>query len=54
MSVRKRLSGSFYEKDTILYAVVSLENAKIVAGPVSTEKHIKDSEHYLIAAPPYQ
>lgn len=45
---RKDYPDLFYEKDTILYAVVSLENAKIVAGPVSTEKHIKDSEHYLM------
>ena len=42
---RKDYPDLFYEKDTILYAVVSLENAKIVAGPVSTEKHTKDSEH---------
>lgn len=45
---RKDYPDLFYEKDTILYAVVSLENAKIVAGPVSTEKHTKDSEHYLM------
>ena len=45
---RKDYPDLFYEKDTILYAVVSLENEKIVAGPVSTEKHTKDSEHYLM------
>ena len=45
---RKDYPDLFYEKDTILYAVVSLENVKIVAGPVSTEKHTKDSEHYLM------
>ena len=45
---RKDYPDLFYEKDTILYAVVSLENAKIVAGPVSTKKHTKDSEHYLM------
>lgn len=45
---RKDYPDLFYEKDTILYAVVSLENAKIVAGPVSTEEHTKDSEHYLM------
>lgn len=45
---RKDYPDLFYEKDTILYAVVSLENTKIVAGPVSTEKHTKDSEHYLM------
>ena len=45
---RKDYPDLFYEKDTILYAVVSLENAKIVVGPVSTEKHTKDSEHYLM------
>ena len=45
---RKDYPDLFYEKDTIPYAVVSLENAKIVAGPVSTEKHTKDSEHYLM------
>lgn len=45
---RKDYPDLFYEKDTILYAVVSLENTKIVADPVSTEKHTKDSEHYLM------
>ena len=45
---RKDYPDLFYEKDTILYAVVSLENAKIVVGPVSTEKYTKDSEHYLM------
>ena len=45
---RKDYPDLFYEKDTILYAVVSLENAKIVACHVSTEKHTKDSEHYLM------
>ena len=74
---RKDYPDLFYEKDTILYAVISLENseiqskvddepegriraaekkhfAKIVVGPVSTEKHTKDSEHYLMRASPYQ
>ena len=68
---RKDYPDLFYEKDTILYAVISLENseiqskvddepegriraaekkhfAKIVVGPVSTEKHTKDSEYYLM------
>ena len=49
MSVREKIIRIFfYEKDTILYAVVSLENAKIVAGPVSTEKHTKIQKHYLM------
>lgn len=68
---KKDYPDLFYEKDTILYAVISLESgeiqnetnnesksgsrldekkyfAKIVVGPVSTEKHTKDSEHYLM------
>lgn len=48
------------ENDTILYAVISLETTdkngdedkkhtrKIVIGPVCTEKHVRDSELYLV------
>ena len=49
------------ENDTILYAVISLKNdaknkdedkvqhiRKIVIGPVCTEKHVRDSELYLV------
>ena len=68
---KKDYPDLFYEKDTILYAVIPLESgeiqnktnnesksgsrldekkhfAKIVVGPVSTEKYTKDSEHYLM------
>ena len=68
---KKAYPDLFYEKDTILYAVIPLESgeiqnetnnesksgsrldekkhfAKIVVGPVSTEKYTKDSEHYLM------
>ena len=47
------------ENNTILYAIISLDNEtdeklcnktceKIVAGPVSIEKNVKDSEYYLM------
>ena len=38
----------FCEKESIFYAVICVKDGKLVAGPVSTEKHTGEGEEYLI------